>query len=537
MKKVLSLFLVGSFALALAGCVQIDDTPEDVDCVLYPTHTDCLEDVDPDLQEAPGIVNVLSELPNEDITITFWHVYGDAKGALLQNYIDEFEALYPNVTIDAESQSAYDDLRNKTILAISAGETPTMLVGYPDHVAGYLNGNAVIPLDDFIYDETWGIDIDDYVDSYVDENRQYAGGYMYSLPYSKSTEMLVINKDFFDDNEAALTAAGLELKTDEPYTWADLDALADVLVGASEDPTKCEYLISFDSGANFFINSVRQWDGGYTNSAGDILVGDPNTKLMLEYVDARFKDNTFALPLAWNSNYASDNFLKEDVCMTVGSTAGISYNVPKDGAFEVVVAPVPQYDDDHLSAVQQGPNVAIMSDTTDAQRLAAWLFIEYITNAENTAKWSMLTGYLPVRYTGYESDFYQFFLHINDIDSTEVNDLIDDYIDNDVVDESIEYLVTYFEANTAELQAEYDDRTDGEILFKLYSDMRDNKYEALTAIAAFSQLDYNEYDPAFAGTTTSSGARIQAEIVMEAIFAGNDVQEAINDMLYQLGGN
>ena len=478
MKKILSLLLIGSFALGLSGCVRIDETPDELDCDLYPTHVDCLEDVDPDVQEAPGIINVLSALPAADITITFWHVYGDSKGAMLQNFIDEFEDIYPNVTVDATSQGGYDDLRSKTILAISAGSTPTLLVGYPDHVAGYLNGNAVIPLDDFIYDDTFGVDIDDFIDSYVEENRQYTGGYIYSLPYSKSTEMLVINKTMFDANEAALTTAGVALRTDAPYSWAELDLIADIMVG--EGANQCPYLINYDSSANFFINSIRQWDGGYTNSAGDILVNNANTKAMLEYVQDRFEDKTFALPLAWNAAYGSESFKEEKVCMTVGSTAGISYNVPAAGTFEIVVAPVPQYDDNHKSAVQQGPNIAIMSDTTDAERLAAWLLIEYITNAENTAKWSMLTGYLPVRYSGYNSDTYQEFLVTPE----------PDYI-----------------------------------------------YESMTANAAFLQLDYNDYDPAFAGTTSSSGARLQAGIVMEAIFAGYDVQEAITDMLYQLGVN
>ena len=475
MKRLFMLLLVSVFTLSLAGCITIDDT--EVDCELYPTHVECLEDIDPTVSEAPGIINVLDALPSDDIVITFWHVYGQEKGALLDNYIAEFEALYPNVTINAESQGGYDELRNKTILAITSNDTPTMLVGYPDHVAGYLNGNAVIPLDDFILDDTFGVDLDDFIDSYIEENRQYQGGYMYSLPYSKSTEMVVINKTIFEANEAALTAEGVALRTDAPYTWDELDKIADILVG--DGANQCEYLINFDSAANFFINSIRQWDGGYTNSDGDILVDNANTLAMLEYVQDRFEVNTFAIPLAWDAQYGSANFLLGDACMTVGSTAGISYNVPKNGEFEIAVAPVPQYDLTNMSAVQQGPNIAIMEDTTDAQRLAAWLFIEYITNAENTAKWSMLTGYLPVRYSGYDSDIYQEFLPDPD---------------------------------------------------------PDYKHESMTANAAFLQLDYNDYDPAFAGRVTSSGARVQAEISMKALFAGNaTAQQAIDSILSQLG--
>jgi multiple sugar transport system substrate-binding protein len=473
MKKALSLLLMGVFALALTGCVTIDEEPYEIDCEQFPTHVNCLEDVDPDDPEAPGLINVLAELPTEEIEIVFWHVYGESKGALLDDMIAEFEAMYPNVTVTAVSQGDYTSIRTNTLNAITAGITPNIVVGYPDHVAGYLKGNAVIPLDDFIKHETWGVDLTDFIDSYLEENQQYAGGYMYSFPYSKSTEMMVFNKDKFD-------AMGITVPTDGSITWADLDTWADTMVGSGEN--QCDYLINFDSGANMFINNVRMWGGGYTNSDGDILVNDAQTIAMLEYVADRFEDKTFALPVAFNEAYGSNNFIAGDFCMSVGSTAGINYNIPSDGSFEVGVAPVPQYDMNSKSAVQQGPNIAIMSNSSDAERLASWLLIKHLTNAENTASWAMLTGYLPVRYSGYESTEYQTFLEIDDINNSRY-------------------------------------------------------YSSLAAQAAYIQTDYFEYDPAFAGAITSSDARSQAEIAMEAIFGGYSAQDVIDDMLSQLGAN
>jgi multiple sugar transport system substrate-binding protein len=543
MKKILSLVLMGVLAVSLAGCVNIEETPDDnpstgVDCELYPTHVDCLtEEPEP---IAPGLVNVLDALPDETITVTFWHVYGQSKGALLDEYIAEFQELYPNIIIDAESQNDYDTLRNKTGLAITSGIAPTMVVAYPDHVAGYLNSKAVVPLDDFIYDETWGltdtegnIGLGDFIDAYVNENRQYIGGYMYSLPYSKSTEMMVFNKTAFE-------AQGITVPTDSPISFDDLEAYADVMVG--DGANQCEYLINYDSPANFFINNVRMWDGGYTNIAGEISVDDPNTISMLETIQGYFDNKTIALPIAWNQPYGSTNFLAQDVCMTVGSTAGISYNVPTDGAFEIGVAPIPQWDEDHQSATQQGPNVAILSNSSDAERLAAWLFIKYITDAEQTARWSMETGYLPVRYSAYDSDLYQFFLGINDIDDANVDTLIDDYVTNGVIDDSIAAMVAYFEANKEDLHAYYssllgETKTDDYVLKQEYLNMKDKKYQSMTANAAYTQVDYFNYDPAFVSNrTTSSDARLQAEIAMNAIFVGNyTIDEVIEDMMYELG--
>jgi multiple sugar transport system substrate-binding protein len=479
LKKVLSLLLVGTFALALTGCVTIDEDPYEVDCEQFPTHPECLDDIDPNSDEAPGIINVLETFPTDPIEITFWHVYGESKGALLDTQIQEFltymeDTYSADITIEAVSQGDYTSIRNNTLNAITAGVTPTVVVGYPDHVAGYLKGNAVVPLDDFILSETWGVDLDDFIDSYLEENQQYAGGYMYSFPYSKSTEMMVYNKDKF-------TANGITVPEDGSITWAMLDTWADTMVGSGAN--QCEYLINFDSPANFFINSVRQWDGGYTNSEGEILVNNANTIAMLDYVKTRFADKTFALPVAWNESYGSNNFIAGDVCMSVGSTAGINYNIPSDGSFEVGVAPIPQYDMDNKSAVQQGPNIAIMSNTTDAERLTAWLLIKWLTDADNTAAWAMETGYLPVRYSGYESTDYQAFLSITSL-------------------------------------------TD-----RLY-------YSSRAANAAYLQTGYYDYDPAFAGAVTSSDARAQAEVAMEAIFGGqNSIQDVIDDMLSQLGAN
>ena len=451
MKKFLVLILSISLIFVLGGCYGSSDDVETEE------------------------VTVLTELPDEEINITFWHVYGQNKAALLDRLIAEFEEMYPNVTVESISQGSYGDLKSKTISSISAGNTPDLLVGYPDHFAEYLNGRAIIPLDAFVESEEWGVDLTDFIDSYVAENQQYADGKMYSMPYSKSTEMMVYNKTVFDAN-------GITLPTDRPVTWEELDTYNDVLVGDGAD--QCEYLINYDSSANLFITASRQWDAGYTNIDGEVLIDNPNTLTMLNYLNGLFESKTLSLPLAWDADYGSANFLKGDVCMTVGSTAGIAYNVPlpgqegKFGEFELGILPIPQHEGGIGSVMQQGPNVAIMTDTSDAERLASWLLLKHLTSTEATAQWAIDTGYLPVRYSAYESDLFQTFLNNPD----------PDYI-----------------------------------------------YESMTANAAYSQVDSFRYDAAFANRVTSSDVRDEAGLALESIFAKTrSVAEAIQNMIDQL---
>lgn len=456
MKRILTLVLTLVLVFSLSSCLSAREEVETAEVV------------------------VLDALPDEEITIKFWHIYGQGKSALLDQMIAEFEVLYPNITVESESQGSYTDLLSKTKKAIGTGVTPDLVVGYPDHFAEYLDLGGIIPLDKFVEHATWGVNLDDFIDSYVEENQQYADG-MFSMPYSKSTEMLVYNKTKFDANS-------ITFDVNEVITWEDIETYADAMIGSGAN--QCDFLINYDSSANLFINSSRQWGAGYTNTDGDILIDNDTTRAMLNYYEGLIDDNILALPLEWEQSYGSTNFLAGDVCMTVGSTAGIDYNNPftqldTSDQFEIGVLPVPQFEGKTQSAMQQGPNVAIMENTDDAERLASWLLITYLTNAENTAKWAIDTGYLPVRESGYQSDVYQEFLAIASGDTSEV----DGYV------------------------------------------------ESVSANAAYTSIDFNDYDPAFAGIGKISSAKVREEAgyAMEAVYVGTKtVDEAIAEMLSQL---
>lgn len=427
-------------------------------------------------------VTVPDSLGTEEITITFWHTYGQGKSDLLDEMIADFETIYPNITVESESQGNYTDLLSKTKKALGSagGVKPDVVVGYPDHFAEYMDLGGIIPLDKFIEHADWGVDINDYQPSYVAENAQYAEG-MYSMPYSKSTEMMVYNKTIFD-------ALDITFDENEVITWEYLESIASQVVGTGDN--QCEFLINYDSASNLFINSSRQWDAGYTNQDGEVLVNNDTTKAMLAYYQGLMDSNILALPMEWEQNYGSANFLLGDVCMTVGSTAGLTYNNPADrldpaDQFEIGILPIPQFEGKTQSAMQQGPNIAIMESADDLERLASWLLIKHLTNTENTARWAIDTGYLPVTLSGYNSDTYQNFLAGNDLD----------------------YLV-----------------------------------EAISANAAYAQIGFNNYDPAFAGIGKISSAKVREEAgyAVETLYAKTmldqeyDKAQAIVDALEEM---
>lgn len=419
------------------------------------------------------MIPILNELPSEEIVIDFWHIYGQSRAALLDSMIDEFELLYPNITVNSMSQGSYSDLLSKTKKSIIAGTNPDLIVGYPDHTSEYLEFDGLIPLNDFIESDIWGLDLSDFIDSYVDENSQ-TGYEMYSMPYSKSSEVLIYNKTLFDSN-------GYTFTDNQVLTWEELEVMAETIVGNGDN--QCSFMINFDSSANLYTNTSRQWDAGYTNAAGELLVDNANTRSMLETLKGYMSSNILALPIEWDQVYGSANFLAQDVCMTVGSTAGVKYNNPAnslnpDDQFEIGVLPVPQFEGKTQSAVQQGPNIAILKNTTDAERLASWLLISHLTNAENTAAWAIDTGYLPVSQSGYDSAMYQSFLN----------------------NPSADYAI-----------------------------------ESAAANAAYAQVSYNHFEYAFSkvGMVTSATIRNGVGDALESLYLGSSTVEEVIDNLVE----
>lgn len=430
------------------------------------------------------VVSIPDALPNEPIEIVIWHAFGQANQDLLQEMFNSFRAQYPQVNIIQVSQGGYDGLRDSTMQGIVSGVTPVIVMGYPDHFVEYLNGNALVPLDEYINHPVHGVDLDDFVQGFLEENRQYLDGKQYSLPFAKSTEMVVYNKDYFD-------AQGITLSRTVPLTWAELEDLAETMVGSG--PNQCDYLFNADSAANFFINSSRQWNAGYTNNEGQILVDNPQTRDMLNYFVDLFDRNVVAFPIEWEENYGSIPFKQGKVCMSLGSTAGTRHNVPgaTDAFTNMGIIPVIQKDLNNQHVMQQGPNVAIISDADDNQRLAAWLLLRHMTNTENTAWFAMETGYVPVRVSAFDTPEYQEFLN----------------------------LVVRHEAG--------ENLTPQERIRLPFS---------MAANVAFAQVNAYGFDAAFVGRVTSSGARRESGAAFEAVYAGTrTVEEAIRRMLNQLG--
>ncbi len=340
----------------------------------------------------------------EDVTITFYHTMGSNLSTVLENYIVEFNKLYPNIHVEHSAVGGYDDVRDQISQEITAGNQPNIAYCYQDHVALYNLAKAVVTLDNLIESdievtradnttETLGLtqaQKDDFIAGYYQEGQKFGDGLMYTMPLSKSTEVLYYNKTFFDEN-------GLTV----PKTWDELEVVCAKI--KEIDPNSIP--LGYDSEANWFINMCEQYQSDYTSATGDHFLFDNETNRDFVKKFREWYQKGYLTTQTLYGAYTSGLFVTLNGTrsyMSIGSSAGATYQRPaasSDGTypFEVGIATIPQVDANNAKVISQGPSLCIFQKSNPQEVVASWLFVKFLTtNVEFQAEFSMASGYVPV---------------------------------------------------------------------------------------------------------------------------------------------
>lgn len=352
-----------------------------------------------------------------DVTITFYHTMGSNLSDVLNLYIEDFNKLYPNIHIKSEQVGGYDDVRDQISTEITVGSQPNIAYCYPDHVALYNLAGAVATLDDLIAStetikradgstETLGLteaQIADFIPGYYQEGQQFGDGLMYTMPFSKSTEVLYYNKTFFDAN-------GLSV----PKTWAEMEELCAKIKAI--DPESIP--LGYDSEGNWFITMCEQYKSPYTSASGEHYLFNNDTNKNFVKMFREWYQKGYLTTQTLYGSYTSGLFTAETGTksyMSIGSSAGATHQRPSkvDGAypFEVGIASIPQIDSANNKVISQGPSVCIFKKDNAQEVIASWLFVKYLTTSvEFQAEFSMASGYVPVLQSVADNAAYKEFL-------------------------------------------------------------------------------------------------------------------------------
>lgn len=366
--------------------------------------------------------------------ITFWAKNDTNKTQtdIYEKAISDFEAMYPNITVNLRLYTDYGKIYNDVITNIATDTTPNVCITYPDHIATYLTGNnVVVPLDDLMADPEYGLggsslkfdgpSEDEIIPQFLSECELQ--GKTYALPYMRSTEAVYINKDYVEK---------LGYTVPDVLTWDFIFEVSEAATAKNPDGT---YVLNgqnvmipfiYKSTDNMMIQLLKQMGAGYSTDDGTIEIFNDDTKEVLGEIASHASTGAFST--FGVSGYPA-NFLNAGQCVfAIDSTAGATWmgtdaplcDIAEDAIvdFDTEVRMVPQIDPENPQMISQGPSVCIFNKSDPQEVMASWLFAQYLLSDDVQIAYAETEGYVPVTSKAQNNPDYQAYLAASGEDNT-----------------------------------------------------------------------------------------------------------------------
>lgn len=363
---------------------------------------------------------------SKNYEITFWAKNDTNKTQtdIYKKAIEDFQDLYPNITVNLRLYTDYGKIYNDVITNIATNTTPNICITYPDHIATYLTGNnTVIPLDELFSNEKYGLggsalpfsspSQNEIIPQFLDECS--INGHYYALPYMRSTEACYVNKTYVE-------ALGYTLP--DVLTWDFVWEVSEAATAKNADGIfeingqKVMIPFIYKSTDNMMIQMLKQKNAGYSTSTGEINIFNDTTTDLLYTISEHTKSGAFSTFKI--SSYPA-NFLNAGQCVfAIDSTAGATWmgsdaplcDISEDALvnFETEVRMLPQFDPEHPQMISQGPSVCIFNKENPQEVLASWIFAQFLLTNEVQTAYAQTEGYVPVTSTAQQSAEYQDYL-------------------------------------------------------------------------------------------------------------------------------
>lgn len=357
---------------------------------------------------------------DEGITIEYWHANGAALTTVLEKIKASFEQKYPEYKVTLVSYGDYTTLRDTITGAIAAGKTPTAAQTYPDHVSLYLQGEALVSLDKYINDPEYGIskeEQENFIEGFWAEGTIYdKEGTRYAMPFNKSTELMYYNQDVFKENNWEVPRTWDEV-IEICKKWENTQHYKDAVKNYGKDQV---FGLGYDSEANLFITLTQQYGATYTsfdaqgkgvfNAFGAVEEDTKKSKDAMGWYFTQYQNGYIGTCTAFGTDYCSDAFKNGQCIMTIGSSAGATYNDGQQSSktkFTTAVTAVPQKDLANGQVIQQGTNVSLFANEDPELELAGWLWLKHMVSYESSLTWALETSYFPTRKDVLSSTEYQ----------------------------------------------------------------------------------------------------------------------------------
>jgi len=347
--------------------------------------------------------NELNAIEEDDptIEIEFWYGLTGVQGDAMESFIEDFNLSQSGIRVKGIAQESYEITAKALQAAIVKRNTPSVVLLEDNQMHKISNKGGLMPLDNLI-NATEKFNSDDFIDPFISQGR--IDGQTYALPLYGTTQILYYRKDMFEEKN---------IDPEMLKTWEGLAEAARQLTVKSGDDVLV-YGWEPIQGRENLIDAAINRGGEFVSEDGKtiLIAEEPWVKSWEQFRIWINEEKTMRVHYGgegWEYWYATiDDVLQGRSAGYMGSSGDHG-----DLDFDILSAHVRPYWDgyeNNPTGVVNAHTICIPAQTEEGKARAAFKFIEFMTSTEVSARWSIETGYLPVRQSSLSSETYETFL-------------------------------------------------------------------------------------------------------------------------------
>ena len=338
------------------------------------------------------------------LSISVWTYYNGDQLAAFQDLIEEYNNTVgkkAGVVVESNNLGSVDDLRDAVMNSangkVGAEPLPNMFAAYADTAYAIDQKGMIAELSTRLTQEERA----EFIEGYLEEGTLGGSNSIKIFPVAKSVELFLLNKTDFEPFAQATGVTLDDLSTIEGvtrvgqlyYEWTDAQ---------TPQPFDGKAFFGRDSMANYFYIGAKQL-------GVDIVTVDADTvSINFDKATIRKLWDNYYVPFVKGyfdstGRYRSDDIKTGNIIALVGSSSGATFFptqvTPDSGEpypIEMDVLACPQFEDGKPYGVQQGAGMVVI-DKSEEEVEASVEFLKWFTQHNQNLKFSLQSGYLPVK--------------------------------------------------------------------------------------------------------------------------------------------
>lgn len=323
------------------------------------------------------------------VVIKAWHPWFGPEASLFETQVADFNASNEwGITVLTVGQSNYAELFNNVTASLAAPDKPNLVIGLPEHALFWDERTGVVDLAPYLGDPIWGMSADDVADfPSVFWEQDSVGQRRLGMPAERTTRLMFYNVSWARE-------LGFSAPPDTAEEFREQACKANASFRQNEDPqddafggwlvdtdpmTALSWMLAFGGGA--------QEEQGYRFLRPENIEAFRFTKTLFDEGCAFRLTETAAVDVFASRRALFMTGGLEDIAAQSRAFLTLSSSdewtlIPFPGAMKTM-------------AVYGSSYIVISSD--DVSQLATWLFVRWLLEPENQARWVSTTGMFPLR--------------------------------------------------------------------------------------------------------------------------------------------